>query len=216
MSPPRAKSLRQLVKRPLANAAELTELERLYLRSSGRWYRFGGCLGFVALLLFLINLLTSAFEPVPLAERTWSLNVIFAIVAFWTPFFVRALWGRQRLLQAQRRLLRQRGLADDGTSDIGEVAEAVELLVERIERILSSRPDLAEVLRGAAGRAQELCRQLAEESVDETASLDERAALTAFRFELASFEIDAFTRQGYLQSDDATAALGHAAALLRP
>ncbi len=208
-------SLRKLLKRPLASAAELAELEARFARSRRRWRRFGYVLAALAAFLVFVNLMTTAFQPgVSLADRIWSLNVVTLIAAFWTPFFFRAIWGRRRRIQAQRRLLRQRGLLSDGTSDVAEVAEALDLLVERIAALLVGRKDLADLLADATERARAMCRRLEEGSLDEASAEHDRAVLTAFRFALATFEIDAFTRPGYVASAKAAKALRRAADLL--
>lgn len=208
-------SLGKLSKRPLAGPTELTELERLFARSRRRWRRFAVVLAALAGFLLFLNLMTTAFEAhVSFGERTWSIFAILAIGAFWTPFFLRALWGRRRLVRAQRRLLRQRGLLGDGTSDVAEVAEALELLAERIKVPLAGREDLAEILAVAAAEARDICRRLEEGVRDEASGERDRAVLTAFRFALATFEIDAFTRPGFATGPKASQALQRAADLL--
>lgn len=208
-------SLRKLLKRPLSSAAELAELERLFLRSRRRWLRFAFFhTAFAAFLVFL-NLMTTAFAPnVTFGDRTWSISALLALTAFWTPFFLRALWARPRLVRTQRRLLRQRGLLGDGTSDVAEVAEALDLLVERIRTQLVGREDLAELLDVAAAEAREVCRRLEEGPRDEASAERDRAVLTAFRFALATFEIDAFSRPGYVTGGKASQALRRATDLL--
>lgn len=208
-------TLRQLLRRPLAGTAELAELEQRFARSRRRWRRFAFVLAALAAFLVFLNLMTTAFERgVSFGDRTWSISAILAIGAFWTPFFFRALWGRRRLLRAQRRLLRQRGLLGDGTSDVAEVAEALDLLVERIEVLLAGRPDLEELLAAAAAEAREICRRLEEGTRDEASGERDRAVLTAFRFALATFEIDAFTRPGFVTGGKAPRALRQAGDLL--
>jgi len=208
-------TLRQLLKRPLTGTAELAELEERFARSRSRWRRFALTLAALAAFLVFLNLMTTAFERgVPFGERTWSISALLGIGAFWTPFFFRALWGRRRLLRTQRRLLRQRGLLGDGTSDVAEVAEALDLLVERIEVQLAPRPDLAELLAVVAAEAREICRRLEEGTRDEASGERDRAVLTAFRFALATFEIDAFTRPGFVTGGKAAQALRRAADLL--
>lgn len=209
------RELDRMLYRPLDGRRELAELEAEAERVRRGTVAVAGVLGAVAAGLLGLNLLTTAGNTgADIAGRWWSLFPILSLAFAAAPLLAKQLWVVPRALEAQRRLLAERGLLIEGP----EVAVVEERLAARIAGQARPQPELGQRLAQARLESAELVRSFgagAARGADSPEQIRVRARLAAYRVALGNLEIDALLEPGFLDSPSALAALAQAARHLR-
>ncbi len=135
---PRGRRLKQLLRRPLDSPAEL---ERLTADVTRRWLllRDRGRIALVAAAIFTVMFgIIAASDPgTPESERFMFPAILLLAAAIVTPWVARMGWANPRLLDAQRRLLRDRRISGPELEDPAAVLSDLEQRIDKAEALLA-------------------------------------------------------------------------------
>ncbi len=129
---------RKLLKRPLADPAELELLSAWVAERQAKLRERGRVVLVMAAILIAISGVVIFSQPAPPGSDRFILPamLIFA-AAIATPSIVRRWWTHPRVLAAQRRLLFDRGAAGSGLEDPEAVLVDLERRIAKAEALLT-------------------------------------------------------------------------------
>lgn len=189
---------------PVADAADLAALQEQVARRSAQIRILLQIMAASAGLLVIINLATTAFDPLLTAtERSWSAIAVLSLGLVAAVLAAHQLCLRPRALEAQRRLIAQRDLHAHALA----VHDVERTLGERLESLSPRRPELEETLAAGKKASGRLLGSADGQCPVATDLATRGAELDAYRVALGSLEIDALLQPGFFQSATSAEAL---------
>lgn len=208
----RKPSARRLMRRPLRDVGELAMLETVLERKGRRFRRLRWILLGIGAFTLFMNLVGALEEAGGSPDdRFFSLIVIALFAVLLTPGTVRTAWTYPRLLAAQRRLLRDRGLLHELSP--GALAEDVERLAAALRPRLAAAGGAVATLDRAVAAARRHAEALRRAPAGEPGREAGGARLEAFLFRLAEVEVEGLLESGFYR-DRAGDAIDRAASCL--